>query len=245
MGGRANLSFLKIDQPGDCHAQMAEGDVMATHSAIVNAKGPACRAGSLCENHVALYEPHVRQRTCRRRKCFRICLPFRFDVIYECMGHIKERVISGQIPINFTLKSVRISANDLPKEEPNSPTMPPLETPDAATAHVARTPNTSCGVVSTGTTMGEISEELMELGGRRSVGIGSRHRDSHRSTESRPWAPTRHGYKPFDRQADMSGRDRFAHRRPLEISPNYLTSLIRFRFRPRQFICEIIVFMNT
>ena len=119
-------------------------------------------------------------------------------MIYECMTNRKLRIVSGQIPSRLSLNSGKRTIKDHPAEEPHIPTMLPLEALDTPIRQVYRT-STSSGEVSTGTTAGEITGKLREMGGRRSAEIGRTPRDSYQRVGS-------HSANTSRQQSNGSGR---------------------------------------
>ena len=163
-------------QDGFFRIPIADGDCLSPEgadTATPNGSGENC---TLCDNHFNLYQQHIRQSTCQGVQCFRIGLPYHTPegAKYERIEHGKERIIADQMPISLSLRPAKktdvVSAH-APKLDslPIAPPSPPMSSLEAIPAHTPRQHLVSCssGALSTGKSMGELTDKLHELGGRR------------------------------------------------------------------------------
>ena len=89
------------------------------------------RACLFRDKHVAVYHSHVRQCMCQTPKFFQIGIPFPADtgVLYECISHRKERIVTEQAAMHQDLK-----IGKKPRTPPKEDGIPPYASPRSSWA---------------------------------------------------------------------------------------------------------------
>ena len=163
-------------QDGFFRIPLADGDGLVPDNSGILTPGNNGEHCTLCDKHFNLYQQHIRPSTCQNAQCFRIGLPYQTPggTKYECIEHGKERIILGQMPISLCAKPARKDviapspATPMEKQlmPPLIPPMPPLEEMPVSSPRQNRV-SYSSGTVSTGKSLGELTDKLRELGGAK------------------------------------------------------------------------------